>query len=384
MLTKALRSISDSSTARRGEIVGIQYLRGLAAAAVVVTHASSTSAFPKYFDNPSPSRFLDAGNVGVPLFFVISGFIIAIVSLREGTLLPRIKKREFFVRRFARIVPLLWLAVISYALLRLLGRGFVDVPATLRSMVLWPVGEVDPKNVWTLRHELIFYVVFAATFLGQRLSRWFLMAWVIAPLILGFTAYYWGSAVKSELLQSIFNGANLFFGAGVVLALFWLRKKPEPIKIRADALLFMCGFLLLTGAMTIARENTSPTAVQLVALILCSGLVFAAVRLAPHGKGNRAGLLFGNASYAIYLFHPHILSALLGVWAKLAPGTHINVVIWGTSLAAVFAGIVVHVLIEKPLVNVALIMFGQRPKSSLGEPHRATSSHIGEQAAQGR
>ena len=59
---------------------GIQYLRGFAALAVVLDHATGMASSAEYFGG-SPSSFLSAGWIGVPVFFVISGFIITIVSL---------------------------------------------------------------------------------------------------------------------------------------------------------------------------------------------------------------------------------------------------------------------------------------------------------------
>ena len=62
-----------------GLVVGIQLLRGLAALLVILAHANLMMRYPRYF-GVSPFDIKDAGIFGVTIFFVISGFIIAIVS----------------------------------------------------------------------------------------------------------------------------------------------------------------------------------------------------------------------------------------------------------------------------------------------------------------
>jgi peptidoglycan/LPS O-acetylase OafA/YrhL len=65
------------------------------------------------------------------------------------------------------------------------------------------------------------------------------------------------------------------------------------------------------------------------------------------------GRLLGNASFAIYLFHLHAASALLGIWAHLLPLTPPGLVVVGTSIAATCFGIAVHIFIERPLLKAS-------------------------------
>lgn len=73
---------------QKREIEGIQYLRGIAACAVVIDHAAGMTALPKYFGDAVWGGFLQRGYIGVDLFFMISGFIICIVSLERTMLSP--------------------------------------------------------------------------------------------------------------------------------------------------------------------------------------------------------------------------------------------------------------------------------------------------------
>src|SRR3954452_23310572 len=83
----------------------IQALRAAAAIGVVVSHLTSFEA--KYVPGPAIlPRAADLCGLGVDLFFVISGFIIATVSL--GQFGQPGAWRRFLGHRFLRIYPIYW------------------------------------------------------------------------------------------------------------------------------------------------------------------------------------------------------------------------------------------------------------------------------------
>src|SRR4051812_24121667 len=104
-------NLNIHSKARPGDVVGVQYLRGIAALAVVIDHAAGMTASQKYFGRDVLEGALSYGAIGVDIFFMISGFIITIISLGKENLEPTVSMRDFFVRRFIRIVPLMWTAI---------------------------------------------------------------------------------------------------------------------------------------------------------------------------------------------------------------------------------------------------------------------------------
>ena len=208
-------------------VVGVQYLRGLAALLVVVDHAAGIMAFTEY-SGRSPGTFLIYGAVGVPIFFVISGFIIAVISLNRD-LKGSLTIGEFYRRRFVRIVPFMWLCVIGYALLRLVGIGEWNWGPFFRAMFLWPIGDVRPNVIWTLRHELAFYLLFGLTMLATVRRAWILIFWFVSPVVLWtiqaidpqiFLALP-GSI--QELVGFLGNKVNVCFGAGLALGLMYRR-----------------------------------------------------------------------------------------------------------------------------------------------------------------
>ena len=108
---------------------GIQHLRWWAAAIVVLYHLSRLD-IPSFAD--LPYRLAIAGNLGVQIFFVISGFIITIICL-DSENKAKLSPGVFATRRLTRIVPIMWIATGSYFLLRYLGTGTFDWVATCRT-----------------------------------------------------------------------------------------------------------------------------------------------------------------------------------------------------------------------------------------------------------
>jgi exopolysaccharide production protein ExoZ len=177
-------------------LTGIQYVRAAAALVVILDHASEKMAQPKYFGRAPLGGVFEAGSVGVDVFFCLSGFIIVYIALdRAGA--AKMPAWTFVKRRFARIVPFMWLVVIAYAALRLGARGAFPVWNYVRALSLFPIGEVDPSVVWTLRHEWLFYLVFGLSFLSGR--RWLFGLWLLAPFPAWTDGLRWSpsSAIRS-------------------------------------------------------------------------------------------------------------------------------------------------------------------------------------------
>lgn len=172
---------------------GIDLLRGLAIFLVLIDHVHIRLALAKV----PYSKFLPAqlahfiygnGELGVQIFFVVSGFLITSISLRRWTPLWQINIRDFYALRFARIAPLflLLLAVLC-------GLHFAHVPNfvvtartgglgrallaafTFRINVLEARTWYLPGNwdiLWSLSVEEMFYLFFPVVcflFAGDRL-----------------------------------------------------------------------------------------------------------------------------------------------------------------------------------------------------------------------
>ncbi|MBB3228697.1 peptidoglycan/LPS O-acetylase OafA/YrhL [Luteibacter sp. Sphag1AF] len=178
---------------------GIDLLRGVAIVLVVLHHLGLRIPLKKIMpDDVLPGWLLDGLNANgyeaVFVFFVISGFLIAGNALRRWGSLDHIDIRQFYARRFARIVPCLLVLVALLSALHLLG--FEDyvigrpgqslggaIVAALGLHLNWYEGRHGylPGNwdvLWSLSIEEVFYVAFPIICLVTRRRA------VLVPMLL--------------------------------------------------------------------------------------------------------------------------------------------------------------------------------------------------------
>ena len=152
-------------------------LRGLSTILIVVYHISFVSGYTVAHANSS-GAYIDRLNIGVAIFFVLSGFLILrpfAHSLIHGSPLP--KTRNYYLKRAARILPGYWLAL--FVLAGLDALTIVNTSGFIRNVFI--VHSFTEHNVftgirqaWTLAVEMSFYVVvpaFAYVFVRQTKRR---------------------------------------------------------------------------------------------------------------------------------------------------------------------------------------------------------------------
>jgi len=133
-------------------------LRFIAALVVIIHHIEQQKAdyaLPNHFGNPTIQLF---GELGVVLFFVLSGFLITYLLLEEERTTGTIGIRNFYVRRILRIWPLYFLIVIL-GLLILPNLHIFDVPG------------YDKATVYRhLFSKIIFYIFFLPNLVSPLLG----------------------------------------------------------------------------------------------------------------------------------------------------------------------------------------------------------------------
>jgi exopolysaccharide production protein ExoZ len=344
--------IISLKVSEHSEIAGIQYVRGIAACLVVLTHASGILGLPTMFGTTSFNGVLYNGAVGVDLFFVVSGFIITVVSLHKGTLAPRLNLFHYAGKRVARILPFLWVCVIVYALFRFAGTGKYDVVPYLNAMFLWPLGEVRPPVVWTLRQEALFYIVFALSYLGGKRRPYLLLLWCLSPVMYGFFHEDSGAeqGVLQELGQFVFNPSNLTFGCGVLLGLAYQTTSVFKNKHRFSP--HACGLLMLVGSAVLFFSFNGFGSARVN--LLASLVVFASLWIpVSSGKIARLGHVLGDASYSIYLTHNLVFLVGGAAWMAVLGPRFYYAALFLLPLIAVFCGVLVYYWVERPIVRIA-------------------------------
>ncbi|MCF3638948.1 acyltransferase [Rhizobium sp. TRM95111] len=319
----------------RETLYGVQYLRGLAALAVVLFHAAERSG-----------HAFAIGAAGVDVFFVISGFIMWIISARRP-----VSPGRFLAERLRRIVPVYWLAtsvMLAGAAAGLFPNLVISAGHTAASLLFLPMrspsnGEIWPVLVqgWTLNFEMFFYLVFAAALVLPARFRLAAVAGLFASLVAA------GTLVDSnDPLFLTYTSPIVFeFVAGMAIGRLWLAGRLPPVAVAlALVALSLAGF----AALWLLRLPFDET----VCGPLAAALVLATVTLDRHGHVPKLALpaLIGNASYSIYLWHTFAISVV----AKAGPSLGLDTpfVLVAATLLGTGCGILAYVLVERPLAAV--------------------------------
>lgn len=320
---------------------------------VVVFHANASAS---QFGAPQLS-WLTFAEHGVDFFFVLSGFIIFTAHGHEIGLPGA--ARTYLLKRAIRLVPPLWIVVLGWSALRWLA-GVPPEPAeVLRSLFLWPSLETTvPAVVWTLRHEVLFYLVFLLILVRPRLGFGVLLIWGTgASVQLALSAV--GRPVTG-LASFFLSSFTLDFMLGMGVAMLHSRRSFRPSYVPLVVAVF-----LLLGVFTVAhrfgihRSNTYDyVSVAATWWTLVLGLTFAAVLhglvcIESYANVPKAGLFLGASSYTIYLVHTIANSFSQRVVAFLPDNLkaigvgHMMLILVGTLASMLF-----YAWLEKPLTRV--------------------------------
>lgn len=340
---------------------GIDLLRGLSIVLVVMHHVAlriplRDGALAAYL----PRQFLSAlsynGYAGVFVFFVISGFLIALHSMQRWGSLPRLDARGFYARRAARILPALLLIVAVLSLLHLARVPYytIDNPqqslagAVLSALGLhlnWYEGRTGylPGNwdvLWSLSIEEAFYLGFPLVCLLLRRERWL---W--PPLVLLALSLPWSLAALAgdEIWQEkAYLPGMAAIAVGIVTAMLVHRspRPPWPIVHMTGAL----GGLGLAAAMLAGRQIRPLLGDGIMLLLTLSvGCLLACLHWRHTAGRSRQSAWtaplrsFGRLSYEIYLTHMFVVFPLVHVFRTGGFGVHLGVLWYAPALALSWA-----------------------------------------------
>ena len=186
-----------------GKIPSLDGLRAISIVLVLVGHLHATQGFPEL----GLEHILgDYGLLGVRVFFVISGYLITTLLLRELEQRGNISLSAFYARRALRIFPAAFAFIGAMALADWLG--WIDLrPVDLIAALTYTVNFLpDPSwevgHLWSLSVEEQFYLMWplALARLGVRRGAWVALAFfVAAPLVRTWMRLGLQSSVMEDL-----------------------------------------------------------------------------------------------------------------------------------------------------------------------------------------
>ncbi|MCL4745195.1 MAG: acyltransferase [Burkholderiaceae bacterium] len=379
-----------TTTARTGgeRIAALDGLRGLACLMVFAVHFGQISGVTGSFGPFDLQRLMANGNVGVALFFTLSGYLLSLPfweSCTPGA--ARVAIGGYLARRAARIVPAYYLCLTALVLKNQLWRepgGWTDIG--LHYLMLLNLGDraifsVNPP-FWTIAVEAQFYLLLPLLFVAPaRMRLRYRLAAVAALGLASYVAYALaGNALLSGAAMAgsaaIASGAqstalppsftyslvghlpHFLFG---VLAAGWherLRDAARSSPLFADlacwGALSAVLIVLATALDEIVRVPWGRYNLPYVPLLLLAIVV--AVPHAPIARrlfDGRAMRALGLISYGVYVYHLPILNVLARTMPKFALDAGSNWLVFGAVGLVVTLAVAAlsHRFLERPIVR---------------------------------
>jgi peptidoglycan/LPS O-acetylase OafA/YrhL len=321
----------------RKRLDGIDLLRGLAIFFVLMNHVNirllgADVLYTKFLPAQLVHLLVWNGQLGVQMFFAVSGFLITSITLRRWQSLPRVSLRGFYLLRFARIAPLLLLLLAVLSGLHFvhihhfvvtektggLGRAILAV-LTFHVNVLEARRGYLPGNwdvLWSLSVEEMFYLFFPLVchvFGRTRLFVVILLGFVmLGPF--GRTAFAHGNEIWEE--YSYLGGMD-GIAWGCLTALIVSRMRFS----RAWIWIFGAGGAVIVALSLVFswqayRGWLGRTGLNMTVLAVGTCMFIAATaqteRRAP--RCLRPLLKIGQYSYEIYLTHMFVVFGLFDLF----------------------------------------------------------------------
>lgn len=353
-----MRDLALDNLNKGRRLEGVQLLRGAAALGVVLTHVVTRAilyqhdAFRESFFRLKDGDQWKGGDIGVDIFFVISGFIIMIVH-RNDLGKPR-AYIDFLAKRIKRVVPLYWtlttVAVILFILAPQIAANsktginvfwvlcsYLFIPTSLSGQNNSPVVGVG----WTLDYEMLFYAVFAIL---MRFNR---RVFVVSITVIFSTMVLVGSIIQPENLYARFLSDWLLmdFVGGVWIAYLMLNAGRVSTSISVWIILLSVSIIILTFSISVPEVGPMRLVFWgLPSILLVQGMINFRIQ---DGVFRNIVLTLGSASYSIYLSQVFTIPLWTSVVLKTKISSSIDMQIVMIFVMTSVSGVIVWYFVER-------------------------------------
>lgn len=329
------------------KILEIQGLRALAATLVLIFHA----------------KFVSGGFIGVDIFYVISGFLITGLLLKELSATGKISLKAFYLRRSKRLFPASFLvlfitALFAWLVLPPISRGSIgrDLIATTLyiSNYLFAWWQNDYQNLnatpspfihyWSLAVEEQFYIfwpLFIIALAKLKSARKFLIGFSLVT-ITTFALGVWLTVVAPIWAFYSLPTRAWELSVGALIALLPKLRRPS----RSLAIL---GALSLMAAAFRFNEGTPFPGAYALLPVLGTAALLSSIGSWPQPlkwlATNRISIWLGKISYPLYLWHWPVLVLPIALFAR-------DLYLWERILALVITVVMADLttkFVEEPL-----------------------------------
>ncbi len=320
----------------KNKISNIQILRGIAVLMVVFSHISQTlNQYELELNSQYISYF---GSLGVDIFFIISGFIMVVVT--QNKFKNYLNVKNFLFSRFSRIYPLYWIYAFTAFFISVgdLNYRFIE------TLFLLPQKNTVLAVAWSLIYELYFYLIFALfmLFISERFLLLVSISWgIIMMLFFHFTN------IDNEYFKVATSPLILEFIIGIIIANYYL-KLNNNIYISFIILFFHIVIIYIFKQIFIINSFWFGYFIE--HSLVASFIVFVFLMFKDGSSYlNKSIEYIGDISYGIYLSHIFQLIVLVKVFNYFEI-TNIYFIIFTMLISVLIYGVISYKYIEKPLI----------------------------------
>lgn len=361
---------------------GLNTLRFIAASLVVLHHSATIGRKYELFNIENFSLFRNGANA-VSFFFVLSGFLITYLLLKEKNQTKTISIKSFYLRRVKRIWPL-------YFLLIFIGTIFLpfffsifnidyQMPYTLSQtwyyflfffpiLVLFNYGNHFLEPLWSIGVEEVFYLIWAPLFKFIKKSLIPILFIIAIKLSLSIYIQIQGIDTSTNLFAFLIHNYSFETMAIGALGAYLLFTTP-PYKSLETSILFakpikylLYLIVIIYLCFNINIDNCiwnfvfkTPVLSPLIISLLYLYIIISYTLSFKEKKENKTLFLLGEISYGIYMYHMGVMFFVVLIFSKLKafiPNTLLII----TFLIAVFLlTIVISSLSKRYFENFFLI-----------------------------
>ena len=377
----SMKSLVPNENALSGRLPSLDGWRAVSILMVLGAHSASSPTIQKVGESPVFFPLVD-GYLGVRFFFVISGFIITYLLLRERGKCGEIDLKAFYIRRALRILPVYLAYLIVVALLQLFGE-------VRQQLITW-IGDLTftvnflPRGVisghlWSLCVEEQFYLIWPPVLIWLSGQRKLYLYWIVLalPLITALTFHI--IAVTNafpRILHPLFHENSSFLNFDALdmgcIAAFLLAKRGDQLKeilaTNKHWMITVLGAVLILGpayswfahgGVVVFLNQVAGTTLQAVgfAMLLLSSILYP--RRFPVLNWPVV-VYIGFISYSIYIWQ----QIYCGYEPDYQTPDYFIFRFPGTIVAAFITAIISYYFLESPVLKLKSRLRRYRPENN--------------------
>ncbi len=301
-------------------------LRFLSISAVLWHHSKI------YGSIPEPIQLLKRGYLGVDFFFVLSGFLITTLLLREADKKGQFSLAKFYLRRFLRIVPVYFFVVSSVSAYFILIKGenqYIEIiPFYYTFLSNFLISGIPILDItWSLSVEEQYYLIWPALlyFFAKKSFYPVLIVLFCINLAMVFGVFEWVGLHSVETKDLRFNFATstynaILLGSFAAIMLHSGRGFSKLYKVLGSKWACIFAFCLLFLLLQLLPPYLTGLSILLVHIMMVVCLITIVIREDNYllsVLSCKPIAHIGEISYGIYLYHliaMHIAVVTVGRW----------------------------------------------------------------------